>query len=162
MKPYPHMNVHSSIVRNGQKLETIQISINWWIKQNVYPKNGVIFSNKREWSATIEMATHSSISAWEVPWTEEPGGLQSMRSQKSRTLPSHSTTTTKNRQTSETHCDVKEASHKDHILYDSLYMKCAEKANLQRQKADLSVAWGEGWDWLQGGTRDLFGMMEMF
>ena len=23
------------------------------------------------------MATHSSISAWEIPWTEEPGGLQS-------------------------------------------------------------------------------------
>ena len=24
------------------------------------------------------MATHSSILAWEIPWTEEPGGLQSM------------------------------------------------------------------------------------
>ena len=31
-----------------------------------------------------EMATHSSILAWEIPWTEEPGGLQSMGSQKSR------------------------------------------------------------------------------
>ena len=29
-----------------------------------------------------EMATHSSILAWEVPWTEEPGGLQSMGSQR--------------------------------------------------------------------------------
>ena len=28
-----------------------------------------------------EMATHSSILAWEIPWTEEPGGLQSTRSQ---------------------------------------------------------------------------------
>ena len=28
-----------------------------------------------------EMARHSSILAWEIPWTEEPGGLQSMRSQ---------------------------------------------------------------------------------
>ena len=27
------------------------------------------------------MATHSGILAWEIPWTEEPGGLQSMRSQ---------------------------------------------------------------------------------
>ena len=27
-----------------------------------------------------EMATHSSILAWETPWTEEPGGLQSMGS----------------------------------------------------------------------------------
>ena len=28
-----------------------------------------------------EMAAHSSILAWKIPWTEEPGGLQSMRSQ---------------------------------------------------------------------------------
>ena len=28
-----------------------------------------------------EMATHSSILAWEIPWTEEPGGLQSTGSQ---------------------------------------------------------------------------------
>ena len=32
-----------------------------------------------------EMATHSSILAWEIPWTEEPGRLQSMGLQKSRT-----------------------------------------------------------------------------
>ena len=29
-----------------------------------------------------EMATHSSILAWRIPWTEEPGGLQSMGSQR--------------------------------------------------------------------------------
>ena len=29
-----------------------------------------------------EMATYSSILAWEVPWTEEPGRLQSMGSQR--------------------------------------------------------------------------------
>ena len=29
-----------------------------------------------------EMATHSSIVAWRIPWTEEPGGLQSMGSQR--------------------------------------------------------------------------------
>ena len=28
-----------------------------------------------------EVATHSSILAWRIPWTEEPGGLQSMGSQ---------------------------------------------------------------------------------
>ena len=32
-----------------------------------------------------EMATHSSILAWEIPWTEDPGGLPSMGSQKSQT-----------------------------------------------------------------------------
>ena len=31
-----------------------------------------------------EMATHSSILTWEVPWTEEPGGLQSMGSKRAR------------------------------------------------------------------------------
>ena len=30
-----------------------------------------------------EMAAHSSILAWRIPWTEEPGGLQSMGSQES-------------------------------------------------------------------------------
>ena len=40
-----------------------------------------------------EMATHSSILAWKIPWTEEPGRLQSMGLQ-SRTQLSKSTTTT--------------------------------------------------------------------
>ena len=31
-----------------------------------------------------EMATHSSILVWRIPWTEEPGGLQSMGSQRVR------------------------------------------------------------------------------
>ena len=31
-----------------------------------------------------EMATHSSFLAWEIPWTEEPGGLQSMGSKRVR------------------------------------------------------------------------------
>ena len=32
-----------------------------------------------------EMAAHSSTLAWEIPWTEEPGGLQSMGLQESDT-----------------------------------------------------------------------------
>ena len=43
-----------------------------------------------------EMATHSSILAWEIPWTEEPGGLQSKGSQKRHGL------VTKNKQTKKT------------------------------------------------------------
>ena len=31
------------------------------------------------------MATHSSILAWKIPWTEEPGGLQSMGHKESDT-----------------------------------------------------------------------------
>ena len=36
------------------------------------------------WEDPLEkgMATHSSILAWRIPWTEEPGGLQFMQSQK--------------------------------------------------------------------------------
>ena len=36
------------------------------------------------WEDPLEkdMATHSSILAWEIPWAEEPGGLQSMGSQR--------------------------------------------------------------------------------
>ena len=36
------------------------------------------------WEAPLEegMATHSSILAWRIPWTEEPGGQQSMGSQR--------------------------------------------------------------------------------
>ena len=36
----------------------------------------------REDPLETEMAIHSSILAWEIPWTEEPGGLQSMGSQR--------------------------------------------------------------------------------
>ena len=33
-----------------------------------------------------EMATHSSILAWKIPWTKEPGGLQSMGRKESDTI----------------------------------------------------------------------------
>ena len=38
------------------------------------------------WEDPLEegMATHSSILAWRVPWTEEPDGLQPMGSQRAR------------------------------------------------------------------------------
>jgi len=40
-----------------------------------------------DWEDLLEkgMATHSSILAWKILWTEEPGRLQSMGSQKSQT-----------------------------------------------------------------------------
>ena len=50
-------------------------------------------SMKETWNQSLsqedaleeETVTHSSILAWEVPWTEEPGGLHSTGSQKSQT-----------------------------------------------------------------------------
>ena len=41
-------------------------------------------SLRREDPLEKETATHSSILAWRIPWTEEPGGLQSMGSQRVR------------------------------------------------------------------------------
>ena len=51
------------------------------------------------WADTLEkeLATHSNILAREIPWTEEPDGLQSMGSQKSQTRFIDKTTTTKGR-----------------------------------------------------------------
>ena len=47
------------------------------------------------WEDALEkgMTTHSSILAWKIPWTEEPGGLQSMGLQKSQTQLSDQTKT---------------------------------------------------------------------
>ena len=39
----------------------------------------------REEPQEKRMATHTSILAWEIPWVEEPGGLQSMGLQKGQT-----------------------------------------------------------------------------
>ena len=41
-----------------------------------------------------KMVTHCSILAWEIPWTEEPGWLHCMGSQKSQTRLSNKTATT--------------------------------------------------------------------
>ena len=41
-----------------------------------------VWSLGREDPLEKEMATHSNIFAWRIPWTEEPGGLQSMGSQR--------------------------------------------------------------------------------
>ena len=44
-------------------------------------KHGLLTWVGQEDPLEEEMATHSSILAWKMPWTEEPGGLQSMGTQ---------------------------------------------------------------------------------
>ena len=49
------------------------------------PANADIRDNQPlGWEDPLEegMVTHSSVLAWRIPWTEEPGGLQSMGSQR--------------------------------------------------------------------------------
>ena len=41
------------------------------------PVTGQDFRQPRLWIPEKAMATHSSTLAWKIPWTEEPGGLQS-------------------------------------------------------------------------------------
>ena len=60
----------------------------WWLsgKKICLPmQETLIPSLDREDALEEEMAIHSSILAWEIPWTEEPGGLKSTGSQKSQT-----------------------------------------------------------------------------
>ena len=45
-----------------------------------------VLSLGREDPLEKEMATHSSILAWRIPWMQEPGRLQSMRSQELDTI----------------------------------------------------------------------------
>ena len=44
--------------------------------------NPHIFKTQLPLLSEKAMATHSSTPAWEIPWTEEPGRLQSMQSQR--------------------------------------------------------------------------------
>ena len=48
------------------------------------PANALRWVQSLGWEDPLEeeMATHSGILAWEIPWTEEPGGLQSVGSQR--------------------------------------------------------------------------------
>ena len=60
------------------------------------------------------MATHSSILAWRIPWTEEPGGLQIMGSQES---------------------DMIEATERSHTHPKDKTMACKGHSNLGRPVA---------------------------
>ena len=56
--------------------------VDQWIKNPPATQDTQIRSLGREDPLEKKMATHSSIFAWEIPWTEEPGRLQSIESQK--------------------------------------------------------------------------------
>ena len=52
----------------------------YWLsgRESPLPMQETLASLGREDALEEEMATHPSILAWRIPWTEEPGGLQSM------------------------------------------------------------------------------------
>ena len=65
------------------KLMFLRLYHSW---ESLNPTNGVIWRYIKQWvkrrTLEEEMATHSSILDWKIPWTEEPGGLQSMELQR--------------------------------------------------------------------------------
>ena len=73
-----------------------KVMVKRWIKWKGFPGGTVVknlpanagdtgWSLGQEDALEEEMATHSSILAWKIPWTEESGGLQSIELQKSQT-----------------------------------------------------------------------------
>ena len=82
--------VHCFLLDSHQHRECLQwlrlctVSIPGWGTKNIMlhgPKKKNPLKKKKSTRGHVEMATHSSVLAWEIPWTEEPGGLQSMVSQ---------------------------------------------------------------------------------
>ena len=49
-----------------------------WLRISLPVQETWVQSLTQENPLEKEMATHASILAWEIPWTEEPGGLQSV------------------------------------------------------------------------------------
>ena len=65
-------------------LENVMDGGAWWVTVHRVAKSRTRLSdftfNFHFHALEKEMATHSSVLAWRIPWTEEPGGLQSMGS----------------------------------------------------------------------------------
>ena len=69
------------------KSQRVEWGLSWLLsgKESACQAGNVGFIPGSKRSLEKQMTTHSSILAWEILWTEEPGGLQSTGSQKSQT-----------------------------------------------------------------------------
>ena len=65
-----------------QSLQTRNFPVAHMVKNLLAMQETWVRSLGREDPLEKGMTTHSRILAWEIPWTEEPGGLQSMGSQR--------------------------------------------------------------------------------
>ena len=61
-----------------QKFNTRDTTTEWIYAKCYITYTGILSSYRKK--SEKAMATHSSTLAWKIPWVEEPGGLQSMRS----------------------------------------------------------------------------------
>ena len=92
-----HNTIHPAFLHYSKMIKAVGYERSWW-GGGAYPwlssKESACNAGDAEmWVGSLgqedpleeEMVTHSSILAWRIPWTEEPGGQQSMGSQKSQT-----------------------------------------------------------------------------
>ena len=70
---YHYTSTKVTKVKVGQWCPTLCDSMDYIV-------HGILQARKLEWVAEKEMATHSSVLAWRIPGTGEPGGLPSMGS----------------------------------------------------------------------------------
>ena len=86
--PRPRSHGYGSLGRHFQVFLNIHsIRIPWWLRElKRLPAMREIRVQSLGWEDPLEkeLATHSSILVWKITWTEEPGGLKSMGSQKSQ------------------------------------------------------------------------------
>ena len=66
------------MVAQNSSIWTVRVSTCLKKRQGVYPDLSLIYIYLGEFDMEKAMETHSSTLAWEIPWTEEPGRLQSM------------------------------------------------------------------------------------
>ena len=75
----------SGLVKSTVSLQLCENWLSWWsqmVKNLPAMQKPQVLSLGQEDPMEEGMAAHSSILAWRTPWTEEPGGLHSMGSQR--------------------------------------------------------------------------------
>ena len=77
-----------------------------------------------------EMATHSSVTAWKTPWTEEPGGLQSMGSQERSWLSMHRYTHTPKLTSFRA---IGNSHHQDQQLFPNVLLSKSREADIDKE-----------------------------
>ena len=75
-QPHPIVFLSRGTGRGPDPAKTFDFLVAQMVKRLSTMRETLVQSLGREDPLEKEMATHSSTIAWEIPWTEEPGGLQ--------------------------------------------------------------------------------------
>ena len=84
-RPKRHCNIREKLGSHTMGLSLLKFSNGTVVKSPLANAGDLVQSLGQADPLEEEMATHSSILAWRILWTEEPGGLQLMGLQKSQT-----------------------------------------------------------------------------